>query len=85
MAERVKMRDREPHALFVVGADERGARAAAPDVDADEREPARGEIGDQRVVVVDSDHDRRVEAVAELDVERRHVARAVDPWSNSGS
>ena len=78
VTERVEVGDREPHSFVVVRADERDALAAAPDVHADERKSARGEIGDERVVVVDADHDRRVEPVADADVERRHVALPVD-------
>ena len=56
------MAEREPHAVGVVGADV-AARLPAADVDPDQRYVARGEVGDQRVVVVHADQDGGVEAM----------------------
>jgi len=69
VAERVQVGKRESHAVRMVGADVGGA-AGAPDVDADERHLPRGEIGDQRVIVVHADQDGRVEAMLGADVAR---------------
>jgi hypothetical protein len=68
VAARVKVGQREPHAVGMVGADEGRTFGAASDVDADERHVARLEVGDQRVVVVDPDQDRRIEATVDTDL-----------------
>ena len=69
MPECVKVGECEPHAVRVIGPDV-GCSARASDVDADERHLPRGEVGDRRVVVVNADEHRCVEAMLEPDVAR---------------
>ncbi len=82
------MRKREANAPRMVGADIGGALPRTPDVDADKRHVSCGELGDQRVVVVHTDQDGRVEPLVRIDVERleqqRVVARLRQPVRNRG-
>src|SRR5262249_61510524 len=82
------MREREPHAFGMVGADECVASPADADVDAHVRDRAGPKVGDERVAPVDPDQDGRVEAMVEAELDRLEeqclVVRPREPARDRG-